>query len=200
MWLWGRFCDAIVMNRLPRRSEGVTGTVATTERGAQQTSWERFEQLYRSSRDDVFAYVATLLGDRSTAEDVTELAFERAYRRRRTFDRRRGEERAWLFGIARNAALDELRRRKRTAALVIDPEDPSAEGVEDGAEVALARTVVRQALSTLPAREREIIALKFHGGLSNAELARVLGVSESNAGTLLHRTMEKLRKVCNATA
>jgi RNA polymerase sigma factor (sigma-70 family) len=188
------------MNRLPRRSEGVTGTVATPEQGAQQSSWERFERLYRSSRDDVFAYVATLLGDRSTAEDVTELAFERAYRRRRTFDRRRGEERAWLFGIARNAALDELRRRKRQATLVVDPDDPSVDGPDDGAEVALARTMVRQALSTLPAREREIIALKFHAGLSNAELARVLGVSESNAGTLLHRTMEKLRKACNATA
>jgi RNA polymerase sigma-70 factor (ECF subfamily) len=45
-----------------------------------------------------------------------------------------------------------------------------------------------------------LIALKFHAGLSNAELARVLGVSESNAGTMLHRTMDKLRKACNATA
>jgi RNA polymerase sigma factor (sigma-70 family) len=143
MSVWGRFGDVIVMNRFPRRSEGVTGMVATPEQGATQTSWERFEQLYRSSRDDVFAYVATLLGDRSTAEDVTELAFERAYRRRRTFDRRRGEERAWLFGIARNAALDELRRRKRHATLVVDPEDPAADGPDDGAEVALARTVVR---------------------------------------------------------
>ena len=88
-----------------------------------QNSWERFELLYRSSRDDVFAYVATLLKDRAAAEDVTALAFERAYRRRMTFDRRRGEERAWLFGIARNAALDELRRRKRLASLVVDPED-----------------------------------------------------------------------------
>lgn len=188
------------MNRLPRRSEGVTGAMATPDQGTQQTSWERFEQLYRSSRDDVYAYVATLLGDRSAAEDVTELAFERAYRRRRTFDRRRGEERAWLFGIARNAALDELRRRRRHASLVVEPEDPAVDGFDDGADVALARTVVRQALSKLPARERELIALKFHGGLSNAELARVLGVSESNAGTLLYRTMEKLRKACNATA
>jgi RNA polymerase sigma-70 factor (ECF subfamily) len=174
--------------------------MAAPDQAAQQTSWERFERLYRSSRDDVYAYVATLLGDRSAAEDVTELAFERAYRRRRTFDRRRGEERAWLFGIARNAALDELRRRKRHAALLVDPEDPAVDGPDDGGEVALARTLVRQALANLPARERELIALKFHGGLSNAELARVLGVSESNAGTLLYRTMEKLRKACNATA
>ena len=131
---------------------------------------------------------------------MTALAFERAYRRRRTFDRHRGEERAWLFGIARNAALDELRRRRRLAALVADPEDTQAAGPDDGAEVALRRTAVRSALAGLPARERELIALKFHGGLSNAELARVLGVSESNAGTLLHRTMHKLRKACNETA
>ena len=94
-------------------------------RRSTQNSWERFELLYRSSRDDIFAYVATLLGDRAAAEDITALAFERAYRRRMTFDRRRGEERAWLFGIARNAALDELRRRKRLASLTVDPEDVS---------------------------------------------------------------------------
>jgi RNA polymerase sigma-70 factor, ECF subfamily len=169
-----------------------------------ESSWERFEALYRSSRDDLFAYVFTLLRDRATAEDVTALAFERAYRRRRTFDRRRGEERAWLFGIARNAALDELRRRQRLARLAAEPEDASAAAADDDleglAEVMLRRTAVRKAVARLTAREREIIALKFHAGMSNAELARVLGVSESNAGTLLFRTMEKLRKACDATA
>ena len=63
----------------------------------------------------MFAYVATLLHDRGAAEDVTALAFERAFRKRKSFDSRRGSERAWLFGIARNAALDELRKRKRSA-------------------------------------------------------------------------------------
>jgi RNA polymerase sigma-70 factor, ECF subfamily len=164
-----------------------------------QNSWERFELLYRSSRDDVFAYVAALLKDRAAAEDITALAFERAYRRRMTFDRRRGEERAWLFGIARNAALDELRRRKRVASLVVDPEDVSeTHEDEEGAEVALRRTAVRTALAELSARDREVIALKFHAGLRNAELARVLGVSETAAGTLLYRAMEKLRKACDA--
>jgi RNA polymerase sigma-70 factor, ECF subfamily len=179
------------------RSEGVSETL--TAPAPAPTSWERFESLYRSSRDDVYAYVMTLLRDPAAAEDVTALAFERAYRRRRTFDRRRGEERAWVFGIARNAALDELRRRRRVAALVGDPADGAS--VEDEeVEVALRRTAVQAALATLPAREREVVALKFHAGLSNAELAGVLGVSESNAGTLLYRTMEKLRKACNASA
>jgi RNA polymerase sigma-70 factor, ECF subfamily len=162
------------------------------------SAWERFEALYRSSRDDLYAYVATLLRDPAAAEDVTALAFERAYRRRRTFDRRRGEERAWLFGIARNAALDELRRRRRVAPAEVDPAF-DAGSPDDGAEVALRRTAVRSALAQLSAREREIVALKFHAGLSNAELATVLGVTESNAGTLLYRTMEKLRKACDAT-
>jgi RNA polymerase sigma factor (sigma-70 family) len=193
-----------VTNGARARSEGVIETQAHPgpgEKGRRvpsKNAWERFELLYRSSRDDVFAYVYTLLGDRAAAEDVTAVAFERAYRRRMTFDRRRGEERAWLFGIARNAALDELRRRKRVASLVVDPEDVGQARVEDGAEVALRRTAVRSALSQLPGRDREVIALKFHAGLRNAELARVLGVSETAAGTLLYRAMEKLRRACDA--
>jgi RNA polymerase sigma-70 factor, ECF subfamily len=171
----------------------------TTPAGtSKDDSWDRFEELYRTARDDLYAYVCTLLRDPAAAEDVTALAFERGYRKRRTFDRKRGDERAWLFGIARNAALDELRRRSRLAALLTEPEDDTA-GPEDGAEVALRRTAVRAALADLPARDREIIALKFHAGLSNAELARVLGVSESNAGTMLHRAVQKLRKACNAS-
>jgi len=161
-------------------------------------SWARLEALYRASRRDLFAYVCSLLGDAATAEDVTALAFERAYRRRRTFDRRRGEERAWLFGIARNAALDELRRRRRLATLASDVPDEHIAPVEDGAEVALRRTAVRAAVAELSARERELVALKFHAGLTNGEIAKVLGMSETGVGTFLYRTMEKLREACDA--
>lgn len=157
-----------------------------------------FERLYRASRDDVYAYVAGLLRDRAAAEEVTAAAFERAYRKRKRFDPARGSARAWLFGIARNAALDELRRRRRHAALAADPRDAEATAVDDAADHALARTTVRAALERLAPRERELVALKFHAGLSNAEIASVLGVSETNAGTLLHRTMTKLRKACHA--
>jgi RNA polymerase sigma factor (sigma-70 family) len=149
-----------------------------------------FDRLYRDARDDVYAYAATLLRDRSAAEEVTAAAFERAYRRRSAFDERRGSPRAWLFGIVRNAALDELRRRSRVAALPAEPEQPA----EDIAELAARRQAVRAALGRLSARERELIALRFYAGLSNAELAAVLGVSATNAGTLVHRAMTKLRE------
>src|SRR3712207_4186429 len=84
---------------------------------------EAFEALYRRSFPRVYGYIATLLRDRAAAEEVTAQAFERAYRKRRSFRPSRGTQEAWLFGIARNAALDELRRRKRRAALEVDPED-----------------------------------------------------------------------------
>jgi RNA polymerase sigma factor (sigma-70 family) len=153
-----------------------------------------FDALYRAARDDVFGYVATLLHDRSAAEDVTALAFERAFRKRKSFDSSRGSERAWLFGIARNAALDELRRRQRTATLVSEPPDVTP-APEEELEHALRRAAVRTALAALPARDVELIALKFHAGLDNAELAEVLGVTVTNAGTRLHRALTKLREI-----
>ena len=158
-----------------------------------------FEALYRESRDDVYAFVAGMLRDRAAAEDVTALAFERALRRRSMFDPSRGSARGWVFGIARNAALDELRRRPRQATLAAEPQDADA-SVEDHAERALDRSTLRAALATLDDADREIVVLKFHGGLSNAELGEALGISPTNAGTRLHRAMTRLRRACHAAA
>ena len=104
-----------VMITVRRRSTRMSAALIMAT--PQNTSTESFDALYRESARDLYAYVRTLLGDDASAEDVTALAFERAYRRRATFDARRGSERGWLFGIARNAALDELRRRKRSASV-----------------------------------------------------------------------------------
>jgi RNA polymerase sigma-70 factor (ECF subfamily) len=158
-----------------------------------------FDRLYRSSRDDVYAYAAGLLRDQAAAEDVTATAFERAYRKRRRFDPERGSPRAWLFGIARNAALDELRRRGKQAELAADPVD-AASLVEHPDEGSERRVLIAEALASLDARERELVALKFFAGLSNAEIARVLGIGESNAGTKLHRVVNKLREACDGAA
>src|SRR3954454_17054305 len=87
-----------------------------------------FDALYRESRDDLYAYLAFLLTDRSLAEEVTAQAFEKAFTRRATFDPLRGDLRAWLFRIARNAAIDELRRRKHVAA---QPADDALETLSD---------------------------------------------------------------------
>jgi RNA polymerase sigma factor (sigma-70 family) len=171
----------------------VSGTLVATAADAPREGYLAFDELYRTSRDDVYAYAAGLLRDRAAAEDVTATAFERAYRKRSRFDPSRGGGRAWLFGIARNAALDELRRRGRQAELSVEPVDTASPGTEHSE----LRLLLVGALAKLDARERELVALKFFAGLSNIEIAAVLRISESNAGTKLHRAVTKLRGVCD---
>lgn len=192
------------MKRRPQRScgmsEAIAEPMASPLGAAEAPPSEAFEALYRRSFMRVYGYVATLLRDRSAAEEVTAQAFERAYRKRRSFRPSRGTEDAWLFGIARNAALDELRRRKRRASLEAEPEDVDALDAVELADAAVRRETVRAALARLAPRERELVTLKFTGGLSNEEIARVVGISPSNVGTRLHRTLEKLRKDCDEDA
>ena len=184
-----------------RRREGVNEALAEPLYAVPaQREAESFEALYERTFPRVYAYVASLLRDRSAAEDVTAQAFERAYRKRRGYRASRGSPEAWLFGIARNAALDELRRRKRRATLEHDPEDLGSPSLDDHAETALRREVVRAALAGLDGAERDLVALKFQGGLSNGEIAAALGISESNVGTKLHRAVTKLREACHDAA
>jgi len=174
----------------------VNQTLVATAADAPGEADIAFDRLYRSSRDDIYAYAAGLLRDPAAAEEVTAIAFERAYRKRARFDAGRGEPRAWLFGIARNAALDELRRRSRQAELTAEPAD-DAPAADESAEQRERRLSVAAAIAGLAGEERELVALKFFAGLTNAEIATVLGISESNVGTRLHRVLGKLREACD---
>ncbi|MGO9246983.1 MAG: RNA polymerase sigma factor [Solirubrobacteraceae bacterium] len=178
-----------------------TGPRADAAPGHARLDDASFDRLFRESAADVHAYAISLLGSRVAAEDVTALAFERLYRARARLDHGRGTPRAWLFAIARNAALDELRRRRRQPQSELSDVTPGDRDADsDGAFEQIARrATVRDALAALPLRERELVLLKFHGQLSNSELARALGISESNAGTRLHRALTRLREVCLQT-
>ena len=170
----------LVTNRRLARSSGVNDAVAERlPAAAAGAGAESFEALYERTFPQVYAYVASLVRDRAAAEDVTAQAFERAYRKRRSYRARRGSVEAWLFGIARNAALDELRRRKRRATLEVEPEDTSAPSRRRARRAGAApRDRARRA-----GRARRPRAgpgrPQVQGGLSNAEIARVLGMSES---------------------
>lgn len=166
-----------------------------------------FEALYRASRDDLYSYVAGLLRDRSQAEDVTALAFERAFRKWSKFDPKRGSARGWLFGIARNAALDELRKRGREIPAGDFDESGGlrpgrtsgghAPGDEASVEASVLESERRRALlaalGRLPPADREMVSLKFFAGLSNAEIAEATGYTTTNVGTRVSRAMTRLR-------
>ena len=156
-----------------------------------------FEALYRSSADAVYAYAASLLRDRSAAEEVTATAFERAFRKQRSFDPRRGPS---GHGSSGSPATRRSTSCAGAGAARSSPQEPAADEAapEGEAEAAERRATVRAALATLEPRDRELIALKFHAGLNNAEIAGVLGVSPSNAGTRVHRALTRLREACHA--
>ena len=103
-----------------------------------------FDELFRGCVADVHAYAISLLGERSAAEDVTALAFERLYRSRSRLDRGRGTPRAWLFAIARNAALDELRRRRRQPQCELPVELLGDRGAAEALEDVARRATVRR--------------------------------------------------------
>lgn len=158
-----------------------------------------FDRLYRSSRDDVYAYAAGILRDRAAAEEVTATAFERAFRKRARFDARRGEPRAWLFGIARNAARDAHRRGNAPAiSWDIVPEQliPAAHGATPEAAALAAETVarVRAAVANLDPDKRELLALRFAAGLTSAQIATVVGKREAAVKKQLWRLVQQLKK------
>lgn len=158
------------------------------------------EALYRACADDLYAYARSVVRDPAVAEEVVATVFERALQRRRRFDPGRGSPRAWIFGIARHAAIDELRRRGRGAVLDHDPVDEAtpdpAEALADREQDRERREAVAAAIRALPGRDRELVALKFHAGLSHAEIGEVLGISATNAGSRLHRVIVHLREAC----
>ena len=156
----------------------------------------RFAELYRETVRDVYAYVATLVGDRAAAEDVVAQAYERAYRKRRSFDaapRHRSGP-----GCSGSRATPRWTSCAGASAPSRWSPSRASSPADDDPDAIARRATVRAALGRLEPRDRELIALKYHGGLTNAEIAKLLGVSESNAGTRLHRAMTKLREACDA--
>ena len=142
--------------------------------------------------DDVYGYLLYLTKDWALAEDLTGETFERALRRWRKFDPRRGTARAWLLAIARSAALDwfraESRRRRReqrAEAREPRPESSFGEGLSPELE---------DGLRALTAGEREVLALRVVLELDGEETARLLGISPTAVSTRLHRALGKLEE------
>jgi RNA polymerase sigma-70 factor (ECF subfamily) len=150
-----------------------------------------FAALAEEHLDDVFGYLLYLTRDRALAEDLSGETFEKALRRWQRFDPRRGAARTWLLDIARTTALDWFRgeqrrqRRERAAASPEAQEAPFAEGLSPALE---------EALRSLSAGEREVIALRVLLELDGEETARVLGISPTACSTRLSRALKKLEE------
>lgn len=145
-------------------------------------------------------YLLGMCGNWHEADEAAQQALAKAWARREQFDGR-SDARTWIFAIARNHWLDEMRKRKRaprtepveTVADNLSVTDDPAAGLEQDE---LARAVA-EAMASLPAEQREAVSLRESGALTFAEIARTLDVPvatvKSRVRAGLARLAEKLR-------
>jgi RNA polymerase sigma-70 factor (ECF subfamily) len=162
-----------------------------TRWAAAEPDWE---QVYAEQLPRVFNFFRYRLGDTAEAEDLTARTFEKAWRARHRYRRDVAGFATWLLTIARNVAIDHLRARQRHEPLDMAAEVPSSDATPEQRAVQQSDAQRLGALlATLPARERELIAMKYGAEMTNRAIARATGLSESNVGTILHRAVESLR-------
>ena len=157
---------------------------------AEEIDWEA---TYREYLPRVYNFFRYRLGDRAIAEDLTAATFEKAWRGRSRFRRDLSAFSTWLFTIARNVAIDHFHKREHEIPLEIVPEQADSISVEETVQRNHDFARLSSVLAQLPIRERELVAFKYGGGLTNREIARLTRLSESNVGVILYRVVEKLR-------
>lgn len=151
------------------------------------------ERLFREHAQPLFGFLAYRTGDRALAEDLVAETFERALRRRRLFDRRKASEKTWLYAIALNALRDHERRRAAESRALVRHAQSSDDDVDDAIEQVATRDELARALAKLPAAERDAIALRFGGGLTVPEIARVTGERLTTVEGRVYRGLGRLR-------
>ena len=151
--------------------------------------------------DRIYNYLIYRLGDAAVAQDVAAETFETAWKQRGRYDAAKGSAQAWLFGIARKRAGMYLRRHARRREVILsDSLSTPADSLGDQFDSKQFKTALRNAIATLSERDQEIVSLKYGAGLTNRQIAKQLGLSESNVGTIVHRTVNHLRQLVGGAA
>jgi len=152
-----------------------------------------WKDVYDQLLPRVFHFFFYKVGDKLTAEELTSITFEKVWVSRENYRKDLGAFRFWVFGVAQKVAVDHFRRRRHEVPLeAVDV--PSGQNVERDVETLADHERLASILHVLPERERMLVSLKYGAELTNREIARQTGLSESNVGTILYRAVAKLRE------
>jgi RNA polymerase sigma-70 factor, ECF subfamily len=158
-----------------------------------------FEVFYDRHGGAAYSLAYRIVGDATSAEDVTQEAFLSIWRSRARYDPMRGSVRAWALGIVRNRAIDALRREGGRAPK-LDLDDEAAlerrEAPERTEAEALRRETARQvrgALGSLPNEQSKVIELAYFGGFTHSEIAKMLGMPIGTVKGRMRLGLEKMR-------
>ena len=159
-------------------------------------SHETFAALYEQFMPKVYRYISFRIRDENMSQDLTSIVFEKALVKFSGFNPQKASFSTWIFTITRNTIIDYYRTHKQDiylepetriydAAQYSSPEDQSIKN-ENTRRLKLF-------ISKLNRREQEAIILKYSNEMSNREIAEVLNLTETNVGSILCRTVRKLR-------
>jgi RNA polymerase sigma-70 factor (ECF subfamily) len=164
-------------------------------RRLQKREPEAWSAVYEEYFPKVYRYISLRVSNRTEAEDLTEQAFLKALESIDSFRWRGVPFPAWLFRIARNLVIDYWRTDKSKKYLPLD-ESLVDDDVDPGAiaERNLDIKQVLQAMGQLTQSQREVIELRFAGGLSVAEVSKVMGKSKGAVKVMQHSALVALRK------
>ncbi|MCI9457362.1 MAG: RNA polymerase sigma factor [Oscillospiraceae bacterium] len=146
-----------------------------------------FDKLYNTYYMSVYSYVMTIVKNAHMAEEITQQTFFKALNGK--FDGRSGEY-TWLCAIAKNAALDELKRQSKFTDL--NEDIPSPKSVEQTAEDELFTLEIHRILHNIEEPYKEVFQLRVFGELSFAKIGVIFGKTENWARITYHRAKLKL--------
>lgn len=152
-----------------------------------------WSDVYGELLPKVYHYFCLRVGDRLEAEDLSAATFERAWRDRERYQKALGTFTNWLFGIARHVAIAHFRQTRQRN---LNREPSLEEGYRPTEETATHQQEFEKLasmLTSLPEREREIFSLKYGAQFTNRSIAKIVGLTESNVGTILNRIVSRLK-------
>jgi len=154
---------------------------------------EAFEEFVRGRSTHLFRLALALTGwDRTAAEDVLQIAFERAYRRRRQLFRH-GSAEPYVRRVVVNAAIDWRRTRRRRAEQSLDAAIGMAAADQTG-QVADRDALVR-ALAALAPKQRAVLVMRYWDDVPDAEIAAALSCSAGTVRSQASRALARLREL-----
>ncbi len=157
---------------------------------------EAWAQIYRHHYPKIYAYLRHRVGDIDLAEDIAASVFLHAVEGIKSFTYRGFSLSAWLFRIAHNQVVDHFRRKAKAATEPLTEKlSAKGDGVQEAVEGALVREELSLALKNITEEQRQVVLLKFFGGMSNAEVARIIRKPEGAVKALQHRALASLRRI-----
>lgn len=156
-----------------------------------------FATVYDQQVFHVYGFFAYRVSNRSDAEDLTQLTFERALKAWPRYDPRRAAPGTWLLAIARHLLIDHYRADRSTSHRSLDDDErhvedelPPVDPIEPSFGLS---PELAGALQGLSERDREIVALRYGADLSGPEIAELTDLTLANVQQILSRSLRKLR-------